>query len=238
MKITLPKSIVSQVLAPALKLWLRTQVEEIKGLQISISGSNRQILEGYIPRVSLTCDHAIYQGLQLNKTELEGENIRINIGQVIKGKSLELLEPVLVKGEASLREQDLQASLSANLLSTALKDLLLAFISTNQKQSKRNLWNDKQINWDEIKIDAGKLTLTGSIRGVKAREMPISLRSGLNLVSPHELSLSPIFIEAPELGGISIHNYKIDLGQQVYLEKLNIAPGKIFCRGSLTVVVS
>lgn len=234
---TPPKSIVSKVLAPALKLWLATQVEEIEGLQINISGSNRQIMGGYIPKVLLKCDHAIYQGLHLNKTELEGENIRINIGQVIKGKTLKLLEPVLVKGEALLLAKDLQASLSAHLLSTALKDLLLPFIPTNQDQSQKNFWSDKQINWHEIKIDAGKLTLTGSFKGTEAPKLPILLRSGLNLVNPHELSLNPISIETPELGCISINNHKIKLGEQVHLEELKVVPGQVFCRGSLTVVV-
>ncbi len=236
MKSKSPKSVISQVLSPALKLWLATQVEKIEKLQIDISGTNRQIIGGYIPRVSLKCDRAIYQGLHLNQTELQGENIRINIGQVIKGKPLQLLEPILVTGKVLLQQKDLQASLSANLLATALTDLLLLLITASQEQSQKDFWHDQQINWQEIKIDAEKLTLKGTFKDAEAQEIPISLRSGLDLASPHELSLSPISIEAPESRRISINNYTIDLGKQVHLEELDLTPGRVSCRGSLTVI--
>ncbi|MGB3691377.1 MAG: DUF2993 domain-containing protein [Spirulinaceae cyanobacterium] len=236
MKSKSSQSLISQVLSPALKLWLATQVEEIAKLQINISGSNRQIIGGYIPRVSLKCDRAIYQGLHLSQAELQGENIRINIGQVIKGKPLQLLEPIVVTGKVLLEEKDLQASLSANLLSAALANLLPLFIAASQEQSSKKLWKDKRLNWQEIKIDAGKLTLRGTCQDAEAKEMPISLCTGLDLTSPHELSLSPISIETPELDCISINNYKVDLGEQVHLEELKVTPGQVFCRGSLTVI--
>jgi hypothetical protein len=43
--------------------------------------------DGYIPGVFLAVGKAIYQGLHLGKAQLRGENIRLNIGQVLQGKT-------------------------------------------------------------------------------------------------------------------------------------------------------
>ena len=104
--------LISKVLSPALRLWLRSQVESVAELNFSIQGKDRQILTGYIPSISLNSSRAVYQGLHLGEVELLGENIRINIGQVLKGKPLQLLEPIQVTGQVRLDQADLEASLS------------------------------------------------------------------------------------------------------------------------------
>jgi len=71
-------------------------------------GSDRQILHGTIPRVSILARHAVYQGLHLTQIQLVGEGIRTNLGQVL-GQPLRLLEPVPV-AELLLHESALNAS--------------------------------------------------------------------------------------------------------------------------------
>ena len=105
--------LISKVLSPAVKLWLRSQVEQVEHLNFKINGQDRQILRGYIPVVSLDSSKAVYQGLHLGDIQLQGTNIRINIGQVLRGKPLRLLEPIWLKGEVYLTTDDLQASLSS-----------------------------------------------------------------------------------------------------------------------------
>ena len=116
--------IISKILSPAVWLWLRSQVEQVSNLEVKISGSDRQILTGYIPRVFMCARHVVYQGLHLSQVQLVGENILTNLGQVLRGKPLQLLEPVPVSGELLLKESDLNASLQSPLLANALNDLL------------------------------------------------------------------------------------------------------------------
>ncbi len=58
---------------PAVRLFLRTQVEQIEDLEMQLQGHDRQILRGYIPGVFLAVGKAIYQGLHLGKAQLRGE---------------------------------------------------------------------------------------------------------------------------------------------------------------------
>ncbi|MGL5034289.1 MAG: LmeA family phospholipid-binding protein, partial [Microcystaceae cyanobacterium] len=121
-------NLISKILSPALGLWLRSQVEQIEKLDINIEGKDGQILRGYVPQVSLKSYRAIYQGLQLGKVLVKGENIRINIGQVIKGKPFQLLEPIQVSGELQLAQTDLEASLNSEILTNAFTELLIALL--------------------------------------------------------------------------------------------------------------
>lgn len=76
--------IVTNVLTKALKLWLRTQVSQIAQLEIEIGASDRQLLSGCIPRVSIFATHPVYKGLHFTQVQLVAENIQINIGSVLK----------------------------------------------------------------------------------------------------------------------------------------------------------
>ncbi|MEO0934035.1 MAG: DUF2993 domain-containing protein, partial [Cyanobacteria bacterium J06641_2] len=128
--------LVTNVLTEAIKLWLRTQVSHIEQLQLDIQARNRQILSGYIPSVSIVAEKAVYQGLHLSKIDLVAQNIRINIGSILKGEQLRLLEKVPVFCELSQVEEDLSASLSSKLLSTALNDILAKFLSEDTLNTK------------------------------------------------------------------------------------------------------
>ena len=61
-------AMISKILSPALKLWLRTQVEQIENLEVKISSGNRQIVKGYIPSVFIASDCAVYQGLHFHRS--------------------------------------------------------------------------------------------------------------------------------------------------------------------------
>jgi predicted phage tail protein len=117
--------IISRILSPAVRLWLRSQVEQVEDLQFQIEGGDRQILSGHIPRVAIAARQVVYQGLHLSQMDLAGTGIRINLGQVLKGKPLKLLEIVPVEGEMQLQEADLNASLRAPILSGAVSELLV-----------------------------------------------------------------------------------------------------------------
>ncbi len=223
------KDIVSKVLSPAVNLWLHSQLDQVEQLQIQITGTNRQILSGYIPGVFLGSIAPVYQGIHLNQVELTGENIKINLGQVIKGQPLRLLEPILVKGKITLEQTQLNLSLTSQLLATALTDLLKSFIKDD---SLENL----DINWRNLEIKPDKLVLKAiAVDSQGAIVTPINWKSGLSLASHRKLLLNPIQIET-KTEQITLHNYEVDLGSQVQLENLTLAQGRIDCHGTARII--
>lgn len=228
---------ISTVLSPALRLWLRSQVEQVDALQFKITGGDRQILTGYIPSISIAASHAIYQGLHLSQIQLEGSNIRVNLGQVIKGKPLHLLEPVPVVGQLLLLESDLQASLQSPLLSTALTELLDRLLQSDQVTKPYKDLKDKKISWQQIVIDTNQLTLVGTLTEMNLQTTPIELRASLQLAMKSVLQLNSLQIQLkPESEPINLDNFQVDLGSEVELQELTLTPGQLRCNGRLTVM--
>ncbi len=113
-------SIVSSVLCPLIKLWLRSQVEAVEALEVKIQGANRQILQGQVPQAEVSGLGIVYQGLSLSKVNLVAEGINLNISQILQGQSLKLLEPIKVQLDLILDSQDLKKCLSSTLVTEAL----------------------------------------------------------------------------------------------------------------------
>ncbi len=225
--------IVSAVLSPAVQLLLRSQVSQVKELSVEISGSDRQILGGVIPKVAIAAKGAVYQGLHLTDISLVGTGIRINLGQVIKGKPLRLLEPIPVVGFAKLNEADFNISLSAPLLAKAVSDFLLPLLPVEvaNAQAGLNLQNP------QIKIEVGKLILTGEILLNTGQKVTFLLRTGLGLASGHELLFEQPEVEiSQELSSGNVDSFKLDLGSEVELEELILQPGELICRGGIKVL--
>ncbi len=220
--------IITQVLTTALKLWLRAQVSQISELEVEMKASDRQIISGRIPSVSIFATHAVYQGLLITQIKLTAENIRINIGSVLKGKPLRLLETVPVVGDLIIDEKDLNASLSSDLLSTALSDLLVKVLPTHYPKPQ-------PINWQEIILDNNQIILRG-MRVTNSETSPLEICLSLQLLSGHELQLADIKIK-PDQGNIleDNHKYNLDLGSDVDIQELTLIPGKLVCRGRIKV---
>ncbi|MEH1951696.1 MAG: DUF2993 domain-containing protein [Nostoc sp.] len=220
--------IITQVLTTAVKLWLRSQVSQISELEVEIKASDRQLFSGRIPSVSVFATHAVYQGLLITQIQLIAENIRVNIGSVLKGKSLRLLETVPVVGDLIVDEKDLNTSLSSDLLSTALSDLLVKVLPKDYPQLQ-------PIKWQEILLGNNQVILRG-LRVTNSETTPLEICLGLQLLSGHELQLAHIKIK-PDQGDIleDNHEYNLDLGSDVDIQELTLIPGKLVCRGRINV---
>ncbi|MEH2421789.1 MAG: DUF2993 domain-containing protein [Nostoc sp.] len=220
--------IITQVLTTALKFWLRAQVSQISELEVEIKASDRQIISGRIPSVSIFATHAVYQGLLITQIQLIAENIRINIGSVLKGQPLRLLETVPVVGDLIVDEKDLNVSLSSDLLSTALSDLLVKVLPTHYPQSQ-------PVNWQEILLKNNQIILRG-VKVTNSETTPLEICLGLQLLSGHELQVAYIPIK-PDQGDIleDNHEYNLDLGSDVDIQELTLIPGKLGCRGRINV---
>ncbi|MGB6296944.1 MAG: DUF2993 domain-containing protein [Rivularia sp. (in: cyanobacteria)] len=220
--------LITNVLTKAIKLWLRTQVSDIEQLQLDIQAGDRQLISGCIPAVSIVAKKAVYQGVHLSKVDLVAKNIRINIGSVLKGQQLRLLEKVPVIGELSQQEVDLSASLSSKLLSTALNDVLIKFLPELRP-------NSKLITWEKVKIKQSSLVISATIHEDNNYQ-PLDICIGLNLLSPHELRIAPISVTSNTK--ILLENRDgeyFDLGSDVEIQDLQLIPGKIIFQGTIYV---
>ena len=170
---------ISQLLSPALKLFLRSQVERVSHLEVKISGSDRSFLKGNIPGVSISANQAVYQGLHIAQIQLVGEDIRTNLRSILKGEPLRLVEPVIVSGELLLEETGLNASLHSTLLSNALTELLQMLIPVSYPLKG-------EVSWDKISVTPEQLILSGTLTN-SSITTGLLLRCGLQLRSSHEL---------------------------------------------------
>ncbi|MEM9542265.1 MAG: DUF2993 domain-containing protein [Cyanobacteria bacterium P01_E01_bin.42] len=228
---------ISKLLSPALGFWLRSQTDRLDRLELDIVGKNRQILTGYVPKVSLAFEGAVYQALHFRQGWAIGENIRINLGQVIQGKPLQILEPITVTGAILLEEADLKTSLNSPLLATALKDFLVGWADipeNGDRDEEQNRWEDWDINWHDLEILAGEIALAGTLTAPDRATTSLSLRSGLEIVEGSQLRLSPLAIENAFFASTPTE-FSFDLGSDVNLETLSLSERKLSIKGEIVV---
>ncbi|MBP0022115.1 MAG: DUF2993 domain-containing protein [Cyanobacteria bacterium SBLK] len=232
-----PRGRISKILSPALRFWLRSQVDRLDRLELDIAGKNRQILTGFIPKVSLVFEGAIYQALHFRQGWAIGENIRINLGQVIKGKPLQILEPITVTGALLLTEADLKNSLNSPLLATALKDFLMGWVEIAESchlDPRNHPWEDWEIDWHDLKIVPGEMALNGTLIAPDRHGTSLSLRSGLQIEAGSQLHLSPLTIDNTFLSQPPA-TFSFDLGSEVEIETLSLSEGQLFIKGTIVV---
>jgi hypothetical protein len=227
------RGIVGSVLAPACRVWLRSQVSQVDDLKVDIAGGSRQILSGTIPRVAIVAIGAIYQGLSMGSIDLIAENIQINLPQVIKGQPLRLLESIAVTAEAKFSETDLQASLASPLLSQAITDLFTQIIAADPQQT------DWTIDWHRLGISPETLSLQGNLTTIgqmASEKTPISIMMGIKIADGHILHLDPLKITcALDLPGTNLDRHQIDLGDDVNITQLTLSAGELICQGQIQV---
>lgn len=219
---------ITKLLSTAVRLYLRSQVRQVRDLQVKISGRNRQILQGYIPEVFLGGQSVVYQGLHFSQAEVYGSEIAFNLAEVIQKKPLRLLEPTIVEVSLSLTQQDLQVSLDAALLQSGLQDLWQTIIT--------NKLDITEVVWQNLAIARQRLRLLGKYQDASAQDHEINLEMDISLTNSHSLCLSKIKILNPETTGEQVlEPVEINLGTDVAITKLAIASEIIICQGTITI---
>jgi len=197
--------IVGRVLPAAIRLWLRSQAEQIESLTIDLSGRDRDLLSGYVPGISLKAQQAIYQGIHIGRLELAAEDIRINIGQVVRGKPLRLMKAFPVCGEVALTEADLNASLTSPLLAQGLSEFWRSLLKTPSVVTSVEARYGSLPMHAEITVSEASARLKGNRLGLsfypqapdcKRAKQPVILATGLTAAGGNCLQLlSPQWIE-------------------------------------------
>ncbi len=236
--------LISTVVSPAVRLWLRSQAERVDALQVTIAGGDRQLLSGYVPRIFLAAQHIVYQGLHLSQMQVIGEQIRVNLGQVIRGKPLRLLEVVPVAVELSLSEADLNASLRSELLRAGVADLL-----TKLFQAQRSLPLPEipassqavQLQHSQIAVAPGRVTLQATVTIANHAPVSLVLQAGVIVQQGHQLCLvQPCLLENLHANSgepiAELDGFCIDLGPEVDIQTLTLATNQLTCQGRINVV--
>jgi hypothetical protein len=232
--------VISKIVSPAVRLWLRSQVEYVEDLQLKIQAGDRQILSGCIPKITLSAVKAVYQGLHLSEIYLTGANIQVNLGQVVRGKPLELLEPIPVEGRVLLRQEDLDASLTAPLLANGVKEFLIALLKSGDLTETSLSEPDLNLQNLQIALEENQVLVSASLISVSGTVSAIAIRTGFEVSSPHELKLvNPQWLpHAKAKRGMAIddlNGYTFSLGTETQIQQLTLTAGQVVCEARLLV---
>ncbi len=245
--------IIGRVLPPAVRLWLRSQLENVKDLDIQLDGRDREILSGRLPKVAVTAKNAVYQGIHLGTVNLSAEDIRINIGQVVRGRPLRLLQAFPVLGEVALSAQDLSASMESPLLLAGLTDFWRGLARSPQLAEEiRDRYGPLSLE-PEVTLHNAAVALADQCIGMsfypcshggETTERPVVIGARLSVVSGHLLQIlsAKWLTQLSELGDPaqgtaiqSLENFQWDLGEDTQLSQLAIYPEQLLCTGQLQV---
>ena len=227
--------IIDKLLASTVKLYLRSQVEKIKNLQVKITAKDRQILSGELPQVFIAANSAIYQGIYLRQLELTGKNILLNLPEILERKPLKLLEPITVNIQALLAESDLQASLESDLFLSGLADFWQDLLRQQVASGACNLAAYSAIAWRQISLQDNLVIMSGNLP-TAAGDMGIKVTTDVHLFDSQTLMFTPLDIQGiPELTETKWQPLKIDLGDGVALSNLSISEEKLFTSGEITI---
>ena len=225
---------IGKLLSTAVKLYLRSQVRRIANLQVKIIGRDRQIFQGYIPQIFLSCTHAEYRGLRLSQVELNGSDIAFSLLEVVKKKPLKILEPVFVRFQLKIDAADLQASLYSPLFQSGLDDLWQMVLSAQTSISAE--WDRSTIKWSAIEIANNKLNLFGIHQGTFGEVKEVCLSTEIKLANNHTLCLYPLQIVSESCLVDELEKeLRIDLGTDVAIERLSCKSEQIMCLGNIKV---
>jgi LmeA-like phospholipid-binding len=232
------RGLISQVLAPAIALWLRSQTEKIETVTVNIGAADRQILAGCIPQLTINATGVVYQGLHLSEIHITGQNIRVNLGQVLRGQPLKLLAPVPIESQAIWQEADLNASLTAPLLIGAIQELLRFLLATGLPGAS----SDPDLNLQNLTVAVGadRITLGAQLLSPSGTQTPLALRTGLRISAPDRLQLlGPQWLpHATAKRGLPLNDldgHEFDLGPTTVIRELCLEPGRLSCSGQLLV---
>ncbi|MEL6552374.1 MAG: DUF2993 domain-containing protein [Cyanobacteria bacterium J06621_11] len=250
--------LIGRLLPPAVRFYLRSQVDQAEQLTIDLDGRDRQIITGYLPGVSVSARQVIYDGIHVDAVQLSAKGIRINVGQIIRGKPLRLLKSFPVAGQISLRQADLDASLRSPLLKEGLLNFWRSLIQIpavaqdiELRYGRLPVQADVSLLEPTIRLGQGCLgfsfypaTSKNSIADfpvVLATQLSISAGQYLLLTSPVWLSHIDEFddyvVSDAEVGNVSelLEGFKWDLGEDTELTQLDIQPSQLACCGQVLV---
>jgi hypothetical protein len=224
--------LISKVLASAVTLWLKSQVESAEQLTVEINAGDRNILSGEIPEVQITAQNVIYQGIHLTSLTLTARDIATNLPQVLRGKPLKLKEAIPIAAQACLSDQDLNASLDAPLLEPVIRAFLADLLRSAEIETDPAALHNFQSH-----LAPEQLTLSAQIPTRSGETQEVALRTQIHLTAPNQLTLNQVqwLTHARAKRGLpltDLEGYSFDLGPDTEISYLAIASDQLKVEGN------
>ncbi|MGB3402223.1 MAG: DUF2993 domain-containing protein [Microcoleaceae cyanobacterium] len=221
---------ISSILSKAVAFWLQSQVESVEQLEVLIEAKHQDLLRGRIPQVTLKAAHGIYQGLHLSQIDLTTTQILTNLSQVLKGKPLQLLEPIDVVCQLTITQADLDASVSVPLLANALRDILLPWL-----QSEVEMQSITDLSIQYITLSAPNFIINGIVI-CESKCYPFQLQTQLQIHSTQILAFTePLLTIEPIMMAKNLEDYLLDLGSSVKIQPIILESDSIGLQGQIQV---
>lgn len=232
--------LIRRLLNPAIRFWLRSQVEASQKIQFEIESSDRQLLSGEINTISVAGEGIIYQGLHLSAVQLVATGIQFNLGQILRGKPFRLLHPLNAEGTLFLLETDLNASIASPVLGNVLGELLdqwaapLAMLPDWEVMGKDHQWREIEIAFkpDTLRLKAHFCNATGTV-------IPLDLTAHVSVPTPQTIVLHNLIWDCPnqtfQEALATTAALTIALGSEAAIEKLTLEPGQVTCEMQIVI---
>ncbi len=228
----------------AVRFWLQTQLDDIGELMFEIQATDRQVLSGHIPVISLSAQQAVYQGVQITDVNVQASDIKINIGQVLRGKPLRLKQAFPIEGQVAFDGDALATSSTAFILAEGLLDFwqtllaqknIAAEVATHYGADVAAL---KDPYLSQYRSSIGTLGTDLVLHLMRNGQTELGLRGCLAVDDGHILRL--IGAQWCLSSGEHIHSdvlsdFSWDLGEQTYLQSLAVQDDQLTCHCRITV---
>ncbi|NEP62845.1 MAG: DUF2993 domain-containing protein [Symploca sp. SIO2G7] len=236
--------LISRVLPMAVKLWLHTQLDAIGALDFEIQATDRQVLSGTIPRIVLSAQQAVYQGVRITDVALQASGIQINIGQVLRGSPLRLQQAFPVEGQVAFDQESLRVSCKESVLTQGLMDFWRTLLTKKEIATEVATYYGPDIaalQDPKLAEYQSRIEIVGSDLGlylVRQEQSELILRGSVDVKQGNILRLitaqwclpSGVQIQSQALGNFGWH-----LGEHTNLRSLTIQNNQITCQCRIMV---
>ena len=236
--------LISRVLPVAVKFWLQTQLDEIGELTFEIQATDRQVLSGHIPGIALSAQQAVYQGVQITDVSVQANDIKINIGQVLRGKPLRLKQPFPIEGHVAFDVDALEASSTESILADGLIDFWRTLLTKEDVAAEVATYygsdlaalNDPNLSQYQSKMQTlGKDLVLYLIRNGQSE---IGLRGWIDVDQGHILRLTTAqwcLSSGAQVPSDALSNFCWNLGEQTHLQSLQVQDNQLTCQCKIMV---
>ena len=80
------------VISQAIKLWLKSVCSQLEQLDLKLQGSLWRLLQGHLSGATVRAQGVVFQDLAIEQVELSSEPIDLEVGGLLKGQPLQLVE--------------------------------------------------------------------------------------------------------------------------------------------------
>ena len=215
-----PETRAGKAIAAAIKWWLQSQLESVDRLDVRISGSGRQFLGGCVPGISLQANRAVYRGIHLSEVAIAAGTARWEVGRILRGQPLRLLEPIPIAARVRIDRADFNASLKNSTLADVLPEVFLPWLG------------DRALSFQNCtaRFAPGTFALT-----LPENNPPACLRSSVTCEGQEIRFHHATWQAAPDAPAEPLPDRAIALGDDVLLQHVAIDTESLVIKGRLTV---